>query len=274
MDWRGGWIDGRSGAAVAPEAALERLASARVVLLGESHDRLADHLWQAAVVAGFAERGAAPMVGFEMFPRRVQPVLDAWSSGALDLDAFVAQSRWAEVWGFDPALYRPLLDLCCDRRLPMIALNCDRPLVSLVGRDGWQALPEEERSWLTPAAPALPDYRRYLFEITGGVRPGRAAQAPEDPAFDRFVRAQQVWDRAFACAIAEALGRNSCGPVVGIIGRGHLEYGFGTPWQLADLGITDVVIALPEPPDAAIVPSDPPIADLVCRHPQPQDEHA
>jgi uncharacterized iron-regulated protein len=274
MDVCGGWIDGRSGATVAPEAALEQLASARVVLLGESHDRLADHLWQAAVVAGLAERGAVPMVGFEMFPRRAQPVLDAWSSGALDLGAFLAQSRWAEVWGFDPALYRPLLDLCRDRHLPMIALNCDRPLVSLVGRDGWQALPEEERCWLTPAAPALPAYHRYLFEITGGVRPGRAAQSPEDPAFDRFVRAQQVWDRAFACTIAEALGRAAGGPVVGIIGRGHLEYGFGTPWQLADLGITDVVIALPEPWDAAIHPSDPPIADLVCRHPQPQDEQA
>jgi hypothetical protein len=156
----------------------------------------------------------------------------------------------------------------------MVALNCDRPLVTLVGRDGWQALPETERDWLTPAAEALPDYRRYLFEITGGARPGRAAQSPEDPAFDRFVRAQQVWDRAFACVIAEVLGRAAGGPVVGIIGRGHLEYGFGTPWQLVNLGISDVAIALPEPWDAPIAPSEPPIADLVCRHLQPQDEHA
>jgi uncharacterized iron-regulated protein len=274
MDWLGSWIDGRSGAEVVPEAALDRLASARVVLLGESHDRLADHLWQAAVVAGLADRGTAPIVGFEMFPRRAQPVLDAWSSGELDLAEFLAHSRWAEVWGFDPSLYRPLFDLCRDRRLPMVALNCDRPIVTRVGRDGWQALPEAERHWFTPAVDALPDYRRYLFEITGGVRPGRATQSPEDPAFDRFVRAQQVWDRAFACAITEVLGRSAGGPVVGIIGRGHLEYGFGTPWQLADLGITDVVVALPEPWDAPIVPTDPPIADLVCRHPQPQDEHA
>jgi uncharacterized iron-regulated protein len=274
MDWHGSWIDGRSGAAVAPEAALERLASARVVLLGESHDRLADHLWQAAIVAGLADRGPAPIVGFEMFPRRAQPVLDAWYTGELEFAEFLAQSRWPEVWGFDPALYRPLFDICRDRRLPMVALNCDRPLVTLVGRDGWQALPDTERDWLTPAAEALPDYRRYLFEITGGARPGRAAQSPEDPAFDRFVRAQQVWDRAFACVIAEVLGRAAGGPVVGIIGRGHLEYGFGTPWQLVNLGISDVAIALPEPWDAPIAPSEPPIADLVCRHLQPQDEHA
>jgi uncharacterized iron-regulated protein len=272
MDWQGSWIDARSGANVTPQAALDRLASARVVLLGESHDRLEDHLWQAAVVAQLADRRLAPTVGFEMFPRRSQPALDAWSAGRLDFEAFLAQSRWAEVWGFDPALYRPLFDLCRARRLPMLALNCDRPLVTLVGRDGWSALPEAERGWLTPAAPALPDYRRYLFAITGGLRPGRAAQSPEDPAFDRFVRAQQVWDRAFACAIAEALGRNAGTPVVGIIGRGHLEYGFGTPYQLADLGVTDVAVALPGSSGAPLEPSDPPIADLICRHPQPQDE--
>lgn len=272
MDWQGSWIDARTGATVAPAAALDRLASARVVLLGESHDRLEDHLWQAAVVADLAERQPAPVVGFEMFPRRTQPVLDPWSAGELSLEDFLAQSRYIEVWGFDPALYRPLFDLCRDRRLPMLALNCDRQLVTLVGRDGWQALPEAERGWLTPAAPALPEYRRYLFEITGGLRPGRAAQSPEDPAFDRFVRAQQVWDRAFACSIAEALAGHAEGPVVGIIGRGHLEFGFGTPYQLADLGISDVAVALPEPPDTPVDPSDTPIADLLYRHLQPQEE--
>jgi uncharacterized iron-regulated protein len=272
MDWSGSWIDSRTGTTIAPEVAVDRLATVRVVLLGESHDRLVDHLWQAEVVARLAERGPAPTVGLEMLPRSAQPALDAWAVGHLSPEEFLSQSRWAEVWGFDAALYRPLLDLCRDRRLPMLALNCDRPLVTLVGRDGWQALPEAERGWLTPAAAALPEYRRYLFEITGGLRPGRAAQSPEDPAFDRFVRAQQVWDRAFACSIAEALATHGEGPIVGMIGRGHLEYGFGTPWQLADLGIPDVVVALPEPPDALFEPSDPPIADILYRQPQPQDE--
>ena len=33
--------------------------------------------------------------------------------------------------------------------------------------------------------------------------------------------------------------------VVGIIGRGHLEYGHGTPFQLRDLGVEDVAVLLP-----------------------------
>ena len=50
-------------------------------------------------------------------------------------------------------------------------------------------MPEDTRGGLTPACPATPEYRQYLFDITGGPRPDRAAQTPDDPAFDRFVRA-------------------------------------------------------------------------------------
>jgi hypothetical protein len=33
--------------------------------------------------------------------------------------------------------------------------------------------------------------------------------------------------------------------VIGIIGRGHLEFRHGTPFQLADLGVPDTVVLLP-----------------------------
>ena len=33
--------------------------------------------------------------------------------------------------------------------------------------------------------------------------------------------------------------------VIGIIGRGHLEYGHGTPYQWRDLGIEDIAVLLP-----------------------------
>ena len=257
------WRDA-GGAALGEAMALDSLAAARVVLLGETHDRPEDHLWQAAVIAGLAARGDDRLVvGMEMLPRRAQPALDAWVAGRLDPAAFEAASGWASVWGFPLALYLPVLKLCRDRRLPLVALNVDRPLVSLIGRDGWDALPAGDRGWLTPAAPASADYRRYLFGMTGGARPARAAQHPLDPAFDRFARAQGVWDRAFACAIAAALA-GGARQVVALIGRGHLEYGLGTPAELADLGITPVRTALPEHPGHPPLPGPGPLADFTC----------
>ena len=122
-------------------------------------------------------------------------------------------------------------------------------------------MPEDAREGITPAAPATPEYRRYLFAVTGGARPDRAAQSPEDPAFDRFVRAQQTWDRAFACRIQQAARRWPGALVIGIIGRGHLEYRGGTPAQLDDLGFTGARVLLPQDTMAA---SSVPAPDLAC----------
>jgi uncharacterized iron-regulated protein len=59
------------------------------------------------------------------------------------------------------------------------------------------------------------------------------------------VRAQQTWDRAFACGIADSLKAHPDRLVVGVIGRGHVEFSYGTPYQLKDLGVRDVGVLLP-----------------------------
>jgi hypothetical protein len=45
--------------------------------------------------------------------------------------------------------------------------------------------------------------------------------------------------------LAAAHRRDSKAIVVGIVGRGHLEFGYGIPHQLADMGIDDVDVLLP-----------------------------
>jgi len=259
------WRAPADGRRLGHDAAMARLAGARVVLLGETHDRAGDHRWQALAIAGLAALRPRLVVGLEMLPRGADPALGDWTAGRMGWAQFLEASRWAEIWGFDPALYRPILELCRDLRLPMRGLNIPRPLVSAIGREGWEAVPPAERGWLSPARPASPAYRSYLFEMTGGRRPDRAAQSPQDPAFDRFVRAQQAWDRAFACALAAALGGSGEGAVaVGVIGRGHLEYGRGVAFQLEDLGIGPVATALPGAPQG-----ERDIADLVFESREP-----
>jgi uncharacterized iron-regulated protein len=261
----GCWIDGSSGVALQHGQLLQKMAAKQAVLLGETHDRFDIHRWQLHVICGLFALQPKMAVGFEMFPRRVQPVLDEWVSGTLDTAAFLEKVEWKTVWGFPPELYLPIFQFCRQFKVPMLALNCRRALVSEVGKLGWQAIPLKERDGVTPAKDAESAYRQYLFEITGGLRPDRAAQSPMDPAFDRFVRAQQTWDRAFACNIAHALASGGHHLVVGIIGRGHLEYGYGTPYQLDDLGISNAGILLPSD-DAQYSPNvERPIANALFR---------
>ena len=71
----GAWFvpgDGR----VAAQDILKRAADARIVLLGESHDSADDHRWELQTLAALQLLHPKLVIGFEMFPRRVQPVLD------------------------------------------------------------------------------------------------------------------------------------------------------------------------------------------------------
>ena len=239
------WIDPSNGRQIDEFELMHEMATRQVVLLGETHTVYEIHRWQlyVATILRFIRRNVA--VGFEMFPRRVQPVLDEWVAGELTSAQFLEKVDWKTVWGYDPQLYLPLFHFCRQQRVQMLALNCHRPLVTRVGKEGWDAIPEDERDGLTPAAEATVAYREYLFGLGLDRSPTGPASAM-DPTLDRFIRAQQTWDRAFACNIARALAQPDPPLVIGIIGRGHLEYGHGTPFQLRDLGIPAPAVLLPE----------------------------
>ena len=266
---RATWINPSNGRQVDEPDLMREMAARQVVLLGETHTVAEIHRWQlhVATVLRFIRPDIA--VGFEMFPRRMQPVLDEWVAGKLSSQELLEKVDWENNWGYDAQLYFPLFHFCRQQRVPMLALNCNRPLVTRVGKEGWDAIPEDERDGLSPAAEATPAYRRYLFGLGLNRSPAGPTSAM-DPKLDRFVRAQQTWDRAFACNIARAIDRPDPPLVIGIIGRGHLEYGHGTPFQLRDLGIPSPAVLLPATGDQHDAIQVGGIADAIFRLDEPE----
>jgi len=251
------WLDPASDQVLEGDAVFERLEKSRIVLLGESHTNREHHRWQQYTLSALHSRNSNMVVGFEMLPRSKQAALDAWSAGKLSEKEFLEQSDWQKVWGYDAGLYLPLLHFARLNRLPTIALNIDRELVSRVGEKGWQGLPEADRAGLSDPAPASNEYRDslaqlYAYKLDQGIEAGEGNESNPDldkvlqsDAFSNFVDAQLTWDRAMAEALAAAHRRDPAALVVGIVGRGHLEYGYGIPHQLADMGIDDVDVLLP-----------------------------
>lgn len=239
----------RDGIDCAHAQVISEASKADVVLLGEHHDHAAHHRWQLHVAAGLLAHRPI-LMAFEMFPARLDPVLADWVAGRLDEGTFLERAEWSNVWGFAAELYLPLFRFCREMSVPMIGLNVDRELVRKVGAQGWDAVPESEREGLSAPKPSPRAYRSFIFDLTGGARPDRAAQSADDPAFDRFLRAQEIWDRAFATRISAAIRHAQSPLVVGVIGMGHLQYGGGVSWQLADLGIENVQVLLPQDSNA------------------------
>ncbi len=264
------WYLPAEGRSVSHAELVKSLVDAETVLLGERHDRAAHHRWQLHVAAGLAAHRPIVM-GFEMFPARLDPVLHDWVQGGLDEESFLTRAEWPKVWGFSPELYLPIFRFCREMRIPMVGLNCRRDLVREVGAGGWESVPEDAREGLSPARPSSPEYRRFIFELTVGGAPGRKVTSPDDPGFDRFVRAQEVWDRAFATRISTAAHRPEKPLVIGIIGMGHLQWGGGVPWQLADFGIHKTRVLIPITPDQEMPASG--TADAIFRLPEAVSEH-
>lgn len=289
----GGWIDVKTGRSIdRGELFRDLVAKTAVVLLGESHTDVDHHRWQLQTLAALYGRGANLVVGFEAFPRRLQSVLDDWIAGKLTDEAFLKASEWRQVWGYDAALYMPLFQFARLNRIPMIALNVEQKLVSQVGQKGWDGVPASEREGLSDPAPASPAYQRdlaHVYLIKKAMPPGAAgvsssqgpslaepdeaafAQAFKEPEFKRFVEAQLTWDRAMAEALAGAKSKLPNATVIGILGSGHVEGGYGVPHQLKDLGVAAAVSLIPVSVDDACMLVGTSYADAVFTLPRMEE---
>lgn len=237
-------------------ALIEQMRGQKTVLLGEHHDNMEHHRWQLQMITGLHVLHPDLVLGFEMFPRHSQPVLDRWVAGELDEDEFLKQVKWAEYWNFDAELYLPLLHYARMNRIPMYALNVDRALIHKVGSEGWDKVPMEEREGVSKPAPASEGYKKMLASVfmSHGAKHGAELDVETqlesiliNPAFNRFVESQSVWDRSMAEGIVKGRQEHQGAMMVAVMGSGHMMYRFGVPEQL---------MALEAPKPAVLIPWD------------------
>jgi uncharacterized iron-regulated protein len=254
---------------------MDRLAGKGVVLLGEHHTRADDHRWQLEMLTALRQRQPAMAIGFEMFPRRLQAVLDRWTAGQLSEEQFLKEAEWDKVWGYDAQFYLPLFRFAREHKLPMLALNVERGLVREISESGWDAIPQARREGVGQPAEPTAHYRTALkavFELHPKIKDDTLDEATR---LTRFVEAQILWDRAMAEGIASYRRDHPGTLVVGILGSGHLRHGHGVPHQLQALGQGQEQVAnlVTLPSDHVCAQLTPNLADAVFVIP-PQPEMA
>jgi uncharacterized iron-regulated protein len=210
-----------SGERISEPELWERMASSRAICLGERHDSPQHHYAQRRAIEELARHGAAAgrslAIGFEMFQRPYQPALSAFVAGSLPEDRFLADSEYRARWGFDFALYRPLLEAARDRGLAALALNAPRELTRKIGRSGLSALDPAERGQLPELDLANDEHRSYFTAAMAG-HPMPAG----GPRLDDMYAVQVVWDETMADTGArwlESAGVTS--QLVVVAGSGH-----------------------------------------------------
>jgi uncharacterized iron-regulated protein len=225
---------------VSMEEMTAALARARVVYVGEAHDREADHEVELAVVRAMSSSERPLAIGLEMIQRPFQSVLDAYVAGSIDEAALLAGVEWEERWGFDFALYRPIFEHARAHRIPIVALNARREITRAVARGGLEALDEDERAELPSELDLTNAAHRAMVERALSEHPGMDAAMLE-----RFYAAQVVWDETMAERVAAFLSEHPEHHMVVLAGHMHVEAGLGIPDRARRRGAEPYAIVLP-----------------------------
>jgi uncharacterized iron-regulated protein len=231
-----------------------RLAEARVVFVGETHDRYDHHLAQLAVIRALHARRPSLAIGLEAFQQPFQPALDDYVAGRIDDRELLKRTEYYDRWGYDYRLYQPILDFAREKGLPLVALNVPRELTRRVGQVGLDGLEEAERAALPTRIDrsdgAYEERLRAVF-----------AQHPEHESlrFERWLDVQLVWDEGMAEQAARFLAAHPDRPLVMLAGSGHLAWRSGIPRRLERWSGARSVLLLP----ADVGPPDPALADYL-----------
>ena len=256
-------LDHRSGSAVDFDAMVERLATASIVYVGEQHDQAQHHAFQARVLFALVDRWSADSnptrpiaLGLEMFQKPSQPALDAYAKGEIDEKTMLEKTEWATRWGYGWEMYAPMLRLCREKHLSIVALNAPKEITRTVSRKGLDGLTPEQRASLPPLDLSDAGHRAFVKEAFGA----HGASMPAD-TFERFYTAQVIWEETMSSSVAEWLLAN--GPsahMVVVAGDGHIADRFGVPARAAKKSqrpYLTVVSLVVEPDDGKPHPAEP-----------------
>ncbi len=202
---------------------VERLATARWVLLGEKHDNPDHHRLQARVIDALAARGQRRAAVFEM--------LDLDRAGALraqraerppDVDALARAVDWEHSGWPEWSLYRPVFAAALRADWRIEPANLPRALLERMRTEGPGALDPELAVRMRPLGGAA------RMALAAEIALAHCGMAPPG-AIDAMIAAQRARDASFARALEEGAGADGA---VLIAGAGHVRRDRGVPAYL------------------------------------------
>jgi uncharacterized iron-regulated protein len=220
------------GANLSFDGIIKKLQDRQVVYIGESHTRYEDHLLQLRVIRAMYHQNPNLAIGMEMFARSVQEVLDKYVlDQTIDEEDFLRQSHYISKWGFDYRFYQPIINFARLNRIPVVALNQDKDLVSKVYKEtGLDGLDEKELAAIPEDLDiAMPNYRQRMSSV---FRMHKGHNNRQEQ-LNKFLQAQSLWDETMAESIASYLANNPQRRMAVIAGRGHVNKKNAIPPRVA-----------------------------------------
>lgn len=214
-------ISGLTGQPVTFEDMLADLAASRLIYVGEQHTDAAHHEIQLKIIEGVAGVHTDLTVGMEMFDISYQPLLDQWSAGELEEDAFLEKVQWYANWRYDFSLYRDILTYVKQNHIKLVGLNIPSYIPSRVRVGGIENLLDSDRKYLPQNIDTSNEAHKAYAESIFKQHHFRG-----NTKFKYFYQAQCLWEDTMAETVARELDDDV---MVVLAGNGHIIHKYGIP---------------------------------------------
>lgn len=236
-------VDAKTGETVSLQDAMARLATARVIYVGEEHDKPAHQATFFFIARFLHATDGSVGLGFEAFEHRFQSVLHEWLAGRIDEQTLLERTEYAKRWGRDFGIFRPIFEFARDSKVELLGLNAPREQVHTLAKGGLEAFSESDRIALPELDVADADHRAMVIDALGQ-HPGLTPETLE-----RIYLAQVLWDESMASVVAGRLsGHEPPKHFIVLAGNMHVRRGLGIPKRAARRGAEPYAIVLPLSP--------------------------
>lgn len=209
---------------------IDRLVEADLVCIGEAHDDELHHRVQLQVIKALFAQDERLGVGMEMFQRPFQKEIDRYFQGEMDEAQFLKSSEYDKRWGYDWALYRPIVEFCRKNSAPLAALNAPKELTARLSKAGIAGLTPEEKKQLGDIDFQVKAHRDHWYEQLAKLH-GPAKVTEEQK--ERSYQVMTTWDGYMANSAAQFQKEKGLKRLVVLAGSGHIDHGFGIPDRAA-----------------------------------------
>jgi len=211
---------------------IEELLKQDIICIGENHDQDLHHRVQLQVIKSLFARDERLGVGLEMFQLPAQKAIERYWAGKTDETGFLKESEYGSRWGFEWALYRPIVEFSRRNGIPLAALNAPRELTGKISKGGWESLEDVDRKLLGPVDFHLKEHREWWFDRLAKMH-GDDKTTPERK--ERGYQVMTTWDDVMGRTAASFHKSQGLRRLVILAGIGHIERGFGIPLRAARL---------------------------------------
>ncbi len=200
------------------------------ILIGEGHNNLVDHAIQQHIVSLLAASETPFSIGLEMVAVDMQPVLDDFSHGQIDVDSLEDALDWGKRWGYPYSLFKGFFTIAQRDNFPVAGLNTPTRITKKISREGLDSLTEKERVFLPREIVPPAEAQIAMLDMVMNQHRGKSADNSQQRK--NFHLIQSIWDSKMA-EEAVRLRKQFDRPVLVVAGSGHIEKRWGIARRIA-----------------------------------------